>query len=1141
MAVDTAAGEAEPAQFRILGPLEVARSGCAVPLGGARQRAVLALLLLEANRVVSFDRLAEDVWAGHPTPGSATTLHSYVFHLRRALEPSRPRGAAGAVLVTRDRGYLLRVKAGHLDAAMFEEGGAAGRAALEAGRYAEAAQTLRAALELWRGPVLADLADYAFARPEAARLEELRLAAVEDRVDADLALGRHQALTGELERLAGEYPVRERLHGQLILALYRCGRQAEALAAYRRVRGLLAGELGIDPGEPLQRLHGSVLAHDPALDWNGARPAPADGHRTDTSTPVTPPPPGRPPARPGGGHRELEWVRRRGRRLLIIGSALAVTVAAIVAVARAWPGGPVGLPGNSVGLIDSTGGRAGTAVTVGTPDGLAYGAGSVWAVDSTDGKLYRINPATHAVVQTIPVGSAPSAVTVTGQNVWVANSGNGTVSQVNAAADAMVQTIRVGNDPAAIASGPSGVWVANQGDDTVDRINPVTGTVTMRNIPVGAGPDGIAVGPGAVWVANGQDGTVTRIDPATGQPSGPIFVGAGPAGIAVTPSAVWVANSLDLSVMKIDPAALRVTGTYTVGDGPDAIVAGRDGVWVSDEYGATLAHIDPGTGQVHKIFVGSSPRGLALTNAGVWVGARPFAATSHRGGTLIEAGKSLPALDPAQAYDPVAISVLAPAYDGLVALRRSGGPQGFTLVPDLAVTLPRPADGGRTYTFTLRRGIRYSNGVPVRASDFRRGIQRQLSFGSYSPYYEGILGGQACNRHPKRCDLSAGIVTDDATGTVTFHLAQADPDFLYKLAMLLATPAPPGAPGHAIQGPPFLPGTGPYKIAQYRPGASLTLVRNPYFRQWSYAAQPAGYPDVIRFQQIKDPGKLQSAVAAGRADIVDISMNGLSYRPLAIRYPARIYPGVLTFTTSFFLNIRQPPFTSLKARQAVNYAINRGRVIQMLHQGPGQAAPTCQIWPPDFPGYQPYCPYTSGPKNGFWHGPDMAKAERLADQSGTTHVPVTVWSWAGGKSQAAYVVQVLRRLGYRATLRHVPETRFFNLLAANPGKIQIGFWPFGADFPTASDFFFPNLSCSIPNPSQYCNPHLDQLASQAQAAQLTDPAAARTLWARIDRIVTNQAPWVPILNWSPTAFVSARARNYQAAFYGPLLDQIRVR
>ena len=344
MAVGTAIGGTEPAQFRILGPLEVVRSGCVVPLGGPRQRAVLALLLLEANRVVSFDRLAEDVWGGHPPPGSVTTLHSYVFRLRRALEPDRLRGVAGDVLVTKDRGYLLRVNREQLDSAIFEEGGTAGRAALEAGRYAEAAQTLRQALGLWRGPVLADLADYAFARPEAARLEELRLAAVEDRIDADLALGRHQALTGELERLAGEYPLRERLHGQLMLALYRCGRQAEALAAYRRVRDLLAGELGIDPGEPLQRLHGSVLAHDRALDWNGG-PAPAQGHRAGTSTPAASPPPGRPPRRPAAGRRELGWTRRRGRRLVIVGSALAVAAAAgLVVAARPWAGVPVGLP-----------------------------------------------------------------------------------------------------------------------------------------------------------------------------------------------------------------------------------------------------------------------------------------------------------------------------------------------------------------------------------------------------------------------------------------------------------------------------------------------------------------------------------------------------------------------------------------------------------------------------------------------------------------------------------------------------------------------------------------------------------------------------------------------------------------------------
>jgi len=135
--------------------------------------------------------------------------------------------------------------------------------------------------------VLADLADYAFTRPEAARLGELRVAAVEARIDADLALGRHDALTAELEQLVAQHPLRERLHGQLILALYRCGRQAEALAAYRRVRDLLADELGVDPGEPLRRLHASVLAHDPALDWHlgGQAPPPAEPARAATGTP----------------------------------------------------------------------------------------------------------------------------------------------------------------------------------------------------------------------------------------------------------------------------------------------------------------------------------------------------------------------------------------------------------------------------------------------------------------------------------------------------------------------------------------------------------------------------------------------------------------------------------------------------------------------------------------------------------------------------------------------------------------------------------------------------------------------------------------------------------------------------------------
>ena len=960
-----------------------------VPLGGPRQRAVLALLLLEANRVVSLDRLAEDVWGGHPPEGWVTTVQIYVSHLRQALEPGRARGAAGEVLVTRNPGYLLRVDGERLDAARFQDGFTAGRAALEAGRYAEAAGTLRQALGLWRSGVLADLADYAFTRPEAARLEELRLAAVEARIDADLALGRHDALTAELEQLVAGHPLREQLHGQLMLALYRGGRQADALAAYRRVRDLLAGELGIDPGEPLRRLHASVLAQDPALDWHGDRP--------DDAAPVTSPPPESSP-RPAGPGRVPVWARWRGRRLLVIGSALAVAAAAcVVAVARPWAGEPAGLPANSVGLIGPSGGRVGAPVSVGSPAGLAYGDGSVWAVDSADGMLWRIDPATHAVVQQIPVGSAPSAVAITGPDAWVTNSGDGTVSRVSTVTNRAVDTIQVGNLPVAIAGRVQAAcgWPTRATAPWTGS-TPRPATVTKRGIQVGGRPDGIAAGAGAVWVANGEDGTVQRIDPATGQPDGPVHVGSGPAGIAVTPGAVWVANSLDLTVSKVDPASGTVTATIGVGDGPSGIVAARDGVWVSDEFDATLRRIDPQSARVVRtVHLGSSPRGMVVAGSGVWVAARPFAAASHRGGTLTFVSDSPPVADPTLAYDPVNTPVFATVYDSLTALRRSGGAAGLTLVPDLARTLPRPADGGTTYTFTLRRGIRYSSGArpcgrPTSAaassassSTGPRPVSRTTTTAS------SVHQRAASTRNGATCPPGSSPTTRRARSPSTWPRPTLTSCTSSRWS--LVAPAPPGTPDRVISRAPFLPGTGPYMISQVRPGKSMTLVRNPYFRQWSYAAQPAGYPSVIRYERMADLRRQESAVIAGRADLA-LLLPG-DDQSLAVRYPARVHFGLGLGTGYVSLNTRLPPFTNIKARQAVNYAIDRARIIQLADAAPVQAAATCQMLPPDFPGYRPYCPYTAGAGDGAWHSPDMAKALRLVRESGTTNAPVTVWSF----------------------------------------------------------------------------------------------------------------------------------------------------
>ena len=245
-------------RYRILGSLEVERDGRVVPVGTGKQTAVLALLLLHANEIVSSDRLIDALWPDAPPASGANNLHVYISHLRKALP--------GDVLVTRKPGYVLRVEPGELDLDEFESLVQEGRDALARGDAGVASERLRAALALWRGPPLSDVAFEAFAQPEIARLEELRLAALEDRVAADLAAGRHGELVAELEQLVAEHPLREGFHGQLMLALYRAGRQAEALQAYQNTRRTLVDELGIDPSPALQRLEQAILLQDASLE-----------------------------------------------------------------------------------------------------------------------------------------------------------------------------------------------------------------------------------------------------------------------------------------------------------------------------------------------------------------------------------------------------------------------------------------------------------------------------------------------------------------------------------------------------------------------------------------------------------------------------------------------------------------------------------------------------------------------------------------------------------------------------------------------------------------------------------------------------------------------------------------------------------
>src|SRR6266536_5510586 len=253
-------------EIRLLGPLEVRSRGRAVDVAGRRLRLLLAVLALQPGQVVAAERLIDLLWEEASPPADPTNaLQALVSRLRRALEVA----SSGERLASRPSGYLLAVAPDQVDALRFERLCRDGHEALAAGRHLQAAATLREALDLWRGPPLADLAAEMFATANATRLEELRLGALEDRTEAELALGEHARLAGELEALAMEHPLRERLQALLMRALYAAGRQADALAAYQRVRRALAEQAGLDPGMELRRVEEAILAQDPSL---GAAP-----------------------------------------------------------------------------------------------------------------------------------------------------------------------------------------------------------------------------------------------------------------------------------------------------------------------------------------------------------------------------------------------------------------------------------------------------------------------------------------------------------------------------------------------------------------------------------------------------------------------------------------------------------------------------------------------------------------------------------------------------------------------------------------------------------------------------------------------------------------------------------------------------
>jgi len=528
-------------------------------------------------------------------------------------------------------------------------------------------------------------------------------------------------------------------------------------------------------------------------------------------------------------------------------------------------------------------------------------------------------------------------------------------------------------------------------------------------------------------------------------------------------------------------------------------------------------------------------------------------AAAHKGGTLtILANSSFGVADPAQNYTLEEWQLLIDTHDGLVQFNRVGGVAGTKIVPDLATAVPKPTDGGKTYLFQLRSGITFSNGQPLKASDFVRTFERQFTVPGPTSFYSGIVGASKCK--PKKCDLTQGVVADDSANTLTIHLTAPDPEFLDKIALPFAYVVPGNTP-FKLTGNNVPPGTGPYMWQSYDPNKAAVLVRNPYFKLWSKDAQPEGYPDKIIEKYGLPISEEVTQVQNGQADEVfdgDVIPSDRLAELNGAQFKDQVHVNPLTADWYFALNTKTAPFNNLKARQAINFAADRNAYVKIAG-GPSLGVPTCQILPPNFPGYKPYCPYTAGSDHTKWTAPDIAKAKQLGQQSGTAGMKVVVNSATDetSKALALQMVSDLNKIGYKASTQLLTGSIQYPFVqnSNNSKKWQVAWSAWYQDYPVPSDFLNVLLGCgsihpgsdASPNIAAFCDQAIQAKMTQASNMQLTNLAGANELWAQVDHEVTDQAPWVDLYNPKQIDFLSKRVGNYQ---WNPqwyiLIDQLWV-
>lgn len=1079
-------------QFLVLGPLEARHEGRLLSLGGVKQRALLAVLVLRANEVVSREVLIDELWGEDVPERALQRLNVRLSRLRKTLEAS-----GESPLVTRPGGYVLHVAPGELDLHHFQELVEEGRRSLGEGEAARASKSLREALSLWRGQALADLRSEPFAQIEVDRLEELRLSALEDRLEADLELGRHGEAVSELEALVAHHPLRERLRGQLMLALYRSGRQADALRAYRDTRRELVEELGIEPGPALRELESRILRHDIELD-SPARPV-EGGMATVTAEP-------QPRAAPLELRSRKAFARSPTRRWFIVAVGALAAGAAIVTPRLVYGAASPAKSAfaNSVAVIDPKTNQVEAVEPAGSrPSALVAESGSVWVANLEDSTITRVGLRTRRIAGTIPAAAQVAGLASGSGAVWYSTEGGGlyridprydnTRTQVDPAAKLAAQAQQdIGFPrlvrPVAVASGS--VWVANPGGYVV-RVDPRSGKVIKR-IPVGRDPAAMAAGLGSVWVASPLDDEVSRIDPTDAMT--PILVGHGPSGIAVGAGAIWVTDRYDDTVTRIDPGTNSVYTTIPVGSSPEGIAFAGGAVWVADSHDGTIKRIDPATNKVvHTIHVDGEPTALASVDGRVWAtvskGALPLGAKLPADVARFTMRSDLTSPDPALAYDNASWQVEAATCGFLAGYLDRAGSGSLVPQPQLARSISHSANG-KTWRFQLRRDVRFSppSGAAVDAAAVKHTLERALDprmpgGGSYE--LPGVVGEGAF-----LAGKAHGISGITANGDrLTIRLVRPLPDLLARLAVPNFCVVPRDTPVDP-SGLAQIPSAGPYYVASYIPGQELVLRRNPYYR----GSRPRRLSE-IEYEIGIGQREGQAMVEHGRADYLVTSDQSVIPGGSSGSARRRSYPSISVRYLA--LNTQRPLFARRHVRAAVSYAIDRTALARLV-----DSTPTAGYLPPGVPGGEASSTYPL-------HA-NLGKARRLAGDLHATAVLFTT-NVPPYPQLAALLTSELAHIGIRLQVRKFAGEAVYRA-AAQPNAgydiLAFGWEPNWLDPSNVLAPLFDPNTIGKPDNVNFANFANPRLASQMRAAlRLSAPKRYRA-FARLEHALERESPLI---------------------------------